>query len=58
MAYIKNIGGHNSRDSYPYIQNDGPCKFRTANVIAKVSAVAKVTDIAGTLSKGPIPLAV
>ncbi|KAH8307748.1 hypothetical protein KR044_012240, partial [Drosophila immigrans] len=64
LIYIKNNGGVNTDDSYPYEGVDGECRFNPANVGAKVTGTVQVARddesalAAAVAKKGPISVAI
>uniref|UniRef100_A0A673TSE0 Procathepsin L n=1 Tax=Suricata suricatta TaxID=37032 RepID=A0A673TSE0_SURSU len=38
FQYVRNNGGLDTEESYPYVARDGPCKYRPEHSIAKITA--------------------
>ncbi|KAH8307751.1 hypothetical protein KR044_012243, partial [Drosophila immigrans] len=64
LNFIKDNGGVDTEDSYPYEEKDGECRFNPANVGAKVTGTVGVASedesalAAAVAEKGPISVAV
>ncbi|XP_062136117.1 procathepsin L-like [Drosophila sulfurigaster albostrigata] len=64
LNFIKNNGGVDTEDSYPYEERDGECRFNAENIGAKVTGTVGVASgdesalAAAVAEKGPISVAV
>ena len=56
LQYVQKAGGQMSAASYPYIADQGSCRFNSRSVQAKVSAVSSVADAKSALASGPVAI--
>lgn len=63
FEYIIANGGQDTESTYPYTAADGTCKFKAANVGAKITKYANVTAnsnqaLMSALTQGPVSIAI
>eukprot|EP00762_Andalucia_godoyi_P006800 ANDGO_00931.mRNA.1 Digestive cysteine proteinase 3 len=63
FEYVIANGGQDKESTYPYRATDGSCKFKSANIGAKITSYVNVTansnaDMMSAVAKGPVSIAI